>query len=40
LEAVKNNGHALKYASNELKRNHLIVIEAVKLSGCSLEMHL
>ena len=37
LEAVKQNGYALKYADNELKKNEKFVLEAVKQIGKALE---
>jgi hypothetical protein len=33
LRAVKNNGHSLRFASEDLKNNYEIVFEAVKFSG-------
>ena len=36
IEVIKLNGLALKYADPELKRNHDLVLEAVKKSGCAL----
>ena len=37
LEAVKQDGHALKYASTALKDDREIVLEAVKQSGSALQ---
>ena len=37
LEAVKNDGSALKYASENLKEDREIVLEAVKNDGSALE---
>ena len=37
LEAVKQNGSALKYASEELKNDKEVVLEAVKQDGFALE---
>jgi hypothetical protein len=37
MEAVKNDGGLLKYASLELQNNYKIVIEAVKNTGYALE---
>jgi hypothetical protein len=36
LEAVKQNGYSLKYASKELKNDKEVVLEAVKQNGDSL----
>ena len=36
LEAVKQNGHALEYASAALKDDREIVLEAVKQKGVAL----
>ena len=36
-EAVKQNGWALEYVSDELKRDREIVLEAVKSHGCSFD---
>ena len=37
LEAVKQNGHALQYASSELKGDKEVVLEAVKQNGNALD---
>jgi len=37
LEAVKENGHALEYANENLKKDKSIVIEAVKQNGYTLQ---
>ena len=37
LEAVKNDGYALDYASEELKADRQIVLEVVKNKGDALE---
>ena len=37
MEAVKQNGHALEYASAELKGDREIVMAAVKQNGDALE---
>ena len=37
LEAVKNDGYALEYASEELKADTEIVLAAVKNNGMALE---
>lgn len=36
LEVVKNDGFALKYASNELRKDRGLVMEAVKSNGYAL----
>jgi hypothetical protein len=37
MEAVKQNGWALEYASEELKRDREVVMEAVKQEGTALQ---
>ena len=37
LEAVKENGYSLKWASNRLKDTEIIVLEAIKSCKNSLE---
>ena len=37
LEAVKQNGDAFRYASEELKRDRGVVLEAVKQNGDALQ---
>ena len=37
LEAVKQNGNALYYASEELCGDRKVVLEAVKQYGCALK---
>ena len=37
LEAVKQDGNALKFASDELKGDRVVVMEAVKQNGWALE---
>merc|ERR1712224_340697 len=36
LAAVQKNGHALEYASEEMKKNEQIVLAAVQQDGCAL----
>ena len=38
LESVKYNGSSFKYASEEIKSDRQIVLDAVKLSGIVLEV--
>jgi hypothetical protein len=37
MKSVKNYGYLLKYASNELRNNYEIVMEAVKNSAYALQ---
>ena len=37
LEVVRNNGHLLKYASDELRNNKKIVLAAVTQDGYALQ---
>ena len=37
LEAVKRNGNALQFASEELRGNHEVVLEAVRQDGSTLQ---